>query len=108
MDSRTQKPKKTALILAEVRGERSERTVASALVDPTVTAGNTLNRLNGNHESDINAIVAELRTQANAVNTGNLARSEAMLLSQATTLDTLFHTLMGWALNHARKGGNDA
>jgi hypothetical protein len=29
-----------------------------------------------------------------------------MLMSQATTLDSVFHTLIGWALNNSGEGGN--
>ena len=37
---------------------------------------------------------------------GDLSRSEAMLTTQAHTLDALFHRLIGWGLNHVKEGGN--
>ena len=52
--------------------------------------------------------IAELRHQAQAVSAGGLSRSEAALMSQATTLKALFHSLPGWALNHLKEGGNAA
>src|SRR5512142_2493724 len=107
MATTTKSQKVTTLYVSSVDGEARERTLARALLDPSVTAGDTLNRLNGNHdESDINAFVAELRAQAEAASAGNLGRSEAMLTGQAATLDALFHVLTRWALNHTREGGN--
>jgi hypothetical protein len=59
-------------------------------------------------DGDINGYIAELRHQAQEANAGDLSRSEAMLMSQATTLNALFHSLTGWALNHVKEGGNPA
>jgi hypothetical protein len=59
-------------------------------------------------EGDVNGYIAELQHQAHAATTGDLRRSEAMLMAQATTLDALFHSLTGWALNHVKEGGNPA
>jgi hypothetical protein len=59
-------------------------------------------------DGDINGYIAELRHQARAASAGDLSRSEAMLMSQATTLNALFHSLTGWALNHLKEGGNAA
>jgi hypothetical protein len=60
-------------------------------------------------DGDINGYIAELRHQAQAVSAGDLSRCEAMLMSQATTtLNALFHSLTGWALNHVKEGGNAA
>jgi hypothetical protein len=90
--------------------ELPERTVARCLTDPATAAAGTINELyrRVSNDGDINGYIAELRYQAQEVNAGDLSRSEAMLMSQATTLNALFHSLTGWALNHVKEGGNAA
>lgn len=48
---------------------------------------------------DVNALVAELTAQVEAVNSGDLSRAEGMLISQAHTLDALFVNLARRAMN---------
>ena len=101
---------RNAVELVALPSETPARTVARCLLDPATTAAGTLNRLYGtvSQEGDINGYIAELQHQAEAANAGNLSRPEAMLTAQAQSLDGLFHSLTGWALNHVKEGSNAA
>ena len=101
---------RNAVALVGTPGELPARTVARCLTDPATTAAGTLNTLYRavSAEGDVNGYIAELQHQAQAASAGNLSRSEAMLMSQATALDALFHSLTGWALNHVKEGGSPA
>jgi hypothetical protein len=87
------------LALIGLPDEVPARTIARCLTDPATSAAGTLNALyrNVSTEGDVNGYIAELQHQAQAVSAGNLSQSEAMLMSQATTLNALFHSLTGWA-----------
>jgi len=54
----------------------------------------------GGHDIDLPGLLVTLREQGEAVNAGNLAQAEAMLMNQATALQSLFSRLaaraMGW------------
>jgi hypothetical protein len=77
--------------------EAPARTVARCLLDPTTGAAHILSDVYraASPDADINGFVAELQAQAKAANDGNLGRSEAMLVTQAHTLDALFHSMAG-------------
>jgi hypothetical protein len=102
--------KPNAISLVAVPGEAPPRTLARCLLDPATTAAGTLHRLNRkvSAEGEVNGYIAELQHLARAANEGDLSRPEATLTAQAQTLDGLFHTLTGWALNNAKEGGNPA
>ena len=105
------KPKKpNAISLVGVAGEAPLRTVARCLLDPATKAAGTLHNLNRNisDQGDVDGYIAELQYLAGAANAGDLSRPEATLAAEAQTLDALFHTLTGWALNNAKEGGNAA
>ena len=111
MSNRPVKPKPPsdkAIEMIQAPGESPSRTVARCLLDPATKAAGTLNTIyrGVSADSNINGYIAELQRHAQAVRAGNLGRSEAMLMAQAITLDTLFHTLTEWALNNAKEGGN--
>src|SRR4051812_6026875 len=93
---------RNAVELVAVPDELPARTVARFLTDPATAAAGTINEMyrSVSAEGDVNGYIAELQHQAQAANAGDLSRSEAMLMSQATTLNALFHSLTGWALNH--------
>jgi len=99
-----------AVELLPVSGEVPARTVARCLTDPATAAAGTINELyrRVSADGDINGYIAELQHQAQAASAGDLSRSEAMLMSQATTLNALSHSIMGWAMNHLKEGGNAA
>lgn len=81
-------------------GETLEQSAARALLNPTLTAAQTLFRLGelfnpaGSTTADFQAMVSELEMQAQAVNRNNLSRPEAMLAAQMHTLDALFGVLL--------------
>jgi hypothetical protein len=77
--------------------EAPARTVARCLLDPTTGAAHILSDVYraASPDADINGFVAELQAQATAASDGNLGRSEAMLVTQAHTLDALFHSMVG-------------
>jgi hypothetical protein len=65
---------------------------ALTLTRPEVTAAGTIERWESDTH-DVNALVTELNRQVGAVNSGDMRRSEAMLIAQAHTLDNIFNTL---------------
>ena len=67
--------------------------VARALTQPEIRAATTIQKLDGKL-LDVNFEVRELREQIAEVHKGNLQRPEAMLVTQAHTLDALFATLV--------------
>jgi hypothetical protein len=101
---------RNAVELVALPSETPARTVARCVLDPATTAAGTLNRLyrTVSQEGNVNGYIAELQHQAHAVNAGDLSRPEAMLTTQAQSLDGLFHSLTNWALNHVKEGGNAA
>jgi hypothetical protein len=104
------KPSAPAALVISVRpGESAAHAVAASALDPTAAAACTITRINAKlPELDVNAFAAELQAKARAANSGNSEPSEAMLVAESHTLDCLFHTLTGWALNHVGQGGNAA
>ena len=67
--------------------------MAALAVDPTLNAAFTTRKLCSPtpDNATLDALVAELQTQAQAVNDGNLNRGEAMLTSHAHALDAIFN-----------------
>jgi hypothetical protein len=85
--------------------------MAQQIIRPSVTAACTMKRLHGQEDPciDLAALVQELSGQVKAVADGNMSRTEAMLVTQAHTLDTLFSQLtQRAALNTSYKGGKRA
>lgn len=80
-----------------------EPTVAALAVDPALNAAYTTRKLNNPAPDNmtLDALTAELRAQAQAVNDGNLKRGEAMLTAQAHTLDGIFNTCARRAILNA-------
>src|SRR5450759_3124490 len=65
---------------------------ARPMTRPEVNAAGTIQRFRGNNH-EVNALIRELSAQVDAVNRGDLTRTEGMLISQAHTLDELFNSL---------------
>ncbi len=82
----------------KVPGETDSRTDTRALLNPCVQAGHTI-RAVGKFKSDMLDLVAELREQIEAVNRGDMKRPEAMLFTQAHTLNEMFNGLARRAFN---------
>jgi hypothetical protein len=87
-------PRKTLKVAAEP-GTDSAVTMVKVALRPTVRAAVTTQRFAAPDwgELDLTALADELSAQVGAVTGGDLARAEAMLVSQAHVLETLFHEL---------------
>lgn len=72
-----------------------EKLLAQTYLRPTVMAAATIKgHYSNNDEVNINALINELSAQVALVKEGNMGRPEAMLISQAHTLDALFAELI--------------
>ena len=83
---------KTSVIVNAGKDEDLDEVVAKILTMPEVGAAGTIRGLNDIH--DVNALTKILSQQTADVVGGNMTRPEAMLLSQAHTLDALFNSLV--------------
>jgi hypothetical protein len=72
--------------------EDPDEAVAKTLIRPEVQASLTIQKLHP--INDVNALTKILSQQTADVIGGNMTRAEAMLLSQAHTLDELFNSLV--------------
>ena len=81
------------------KDEDPDEAVAKILTMPEVGAAGTIRGLNDIH--DVNALTKILSQQTADVVGGNMTRPEAMLLSQAHTLDALFNSLVMKGLNQS-------
>ena len=89
-----------ALRVQQQQTETPAETLARTSLRPTVQAAPTLmdyNKAFG--EISVNALVEDLGKQCEMASSGDLARTEALLVAQAHTLDAIFHKL-------ARKASN--
>ena len=65
---------------------------AKDLIRPSVQAAVTIQAYSKPFgEADLGALIGELNSQAKTVRDGNLARAEAVLMTQAQTLDVIFN-----------------
>ena len=83
---------KTSVIVDADKGEDQDEAVAKKLTRPEVQASLTIQKLHP--INDVNALTKILSQQTADVISGNMIRPEAMLLSQAHTLDALFNNLV--------------
>lgn len=75
-----------------------DQAVARKLTRPEVGSAAVIEAwAQGTH--DVNALVTELASQVEAINSGQMARAEGMLIAQAHTLDAIFVNLMRRAMN---------
>ena len=81
-------------VLVKVRDgeEHPDDALARMLTRPEVQAAAAIQKLDGSHET--NAVLRELERQVAAVQSGDLRRGEAMLVTQAHALDQLFCNMM--------------
>ena len=79
-------------------GKEFAAAVAKKLTRPEVTAAAVIENWQKDTH-DVNALVAELSRQVEAVNAGDLARAEGMLIAQAHALDNIFSNLARRATN---------
>ena len=83
---------KTSVIVDAGKDEDQDEAVAKKLTRPEVQASLTIQKLHP--INDVNALTKILSQQTADVIGGNMTRAEAMLLSQAHTLDALFNSLV--------------
>ena len=83
-------------------GETQEAALAKLVTRPTVQAAITANMLLGPQfkEQDLNELILALSNQVTTAHDGDLSRAEAMLVSQAQTLDLLFNKLTRQAVGN--------
>ena len=86
--------------LSPTTKEIQDTILARAMSEPAVRSAMTIQPFDSN--LDVNALVDELREQVAQVRAGDMQRPEAMLVSQAHTLDALFTYLTRRA--HANLG----
>ena len=92
------KPRVRTSVLTLQREPNEDRnaTYARSALHPTVQAGITTLSYSqsltsgGDGELNLDALIAELRSQCDKVSGGDLQRAEAMLMAQAHTLDAIF------------------
>ena len=99
------KPAESALKLYPEPNERSDRTLARTVLQPSVSNAFTLHKVLRRELGDsgyltLESLTHELAAQCAEVSKGNLARPEAMLMAQAHTLDALFGDLTRLAYNN--------
>jgi hypothetical protein len=87
------------VIVDKYDDEDPDEAIAKTLTMPEVGAAGTIRGLNNIH--DVNALTKILSQQTADVIGGNMTRPEAMLLSQAHTLDALFNSLVMKGLNQS-------
>jgi hypothetical protein len=91
------KPKNVVQVCLQ-HDETEDTATARTLTKPEIQAAGTIQQWQGDI-TDVNALADELALQIESVNNGNMKRPEAMLLSQAHTLDELFNNLARRAKN---------
>lgn len=81
-------------------GEDEAMSIARLATRPTVQAAITLKEYGkGLGDLDLSALIEMLSEQTKAANEGKLGRAEAMLTTQAHTLDAIFNNLARRAIN---------
>jgi hypothetical protein len=84
------------LSVRQRKGESADKAVVRAMSMPETQAALTIRQWQDPTLSEnlgINETIAELKEQTKALKAGSMDRAEAMLISQAQTLDELFHSL---------------
>ena len=92
----THNPK--AILVQGFIGDTKDRAIAHSLTCPSTQAASTIHTFEKS-EYDINGFVEELSAQVEAVHSCNMKRAEAMLITQAHTLNELFNSLARRACN---------
>jgi len=89
------KPKPSNTLQVEVAPDADRSALmAQTVLRPTVHAAATLQQFKvATTDIEIGALITELQGQAKLASSGNLERAEAMLVTQAHTLDAVFNSL---------------
>jgi hypothetical protein len=89
---------RSAVTVTATSGAEMDDAVARTLTRPEVCAAAVIEAWSGGAH-DVNALIAALSAQVDAVNTGQMGRAEAMLIAQAHTLDAISANLFRRAMN---------
>jgi hypothetical protein len=95
-EAHEEESERTPLQITVSEGESKEEVLARMSIKPELQAASTLLEVGvgfANDDLDINALVGVLEKQTSLVREKNLETADAMLASQAHTLDALFHKL---------------
>jgi hypothetical protein len=115
--TRKQKPAPTiapgnpddGLVVARKPGDREGLSIARAALQPSVAAAQTIKTaLRPGFDLGLQTIIEALKEQTDAIASGDLSRFEAMLATQAHTLDALGHYLARRSMSNASEGYLDA
>jgi hypothetical protein len=95
----------TIVAVPDRRPESRTRAYSRAMLHPSVTAATTVHevmerQLGTVADFGIGGLIEELADQCAEVSKGNLARPEALLMAQSTTLDAIFQDLTQLAYKH--------
>ena len=89
-----------ALVVEQAPEERQEQAVARMALTPSLQSALTLKDYTKTFgELDLMSLIGELRSQIDQAVEGNLERAEAMLATQAHTLDAIFGNLARRAIH---------
>ena len=83
--------------------ETMDTALSRVMIRPSLNSAvsiSNLGRLGDVCKPNIDALAEELRGQISAVNKGDMARPEALLIAQAHTLDALFGRLLDASVNN--------
>lgn len=82
---------KRVIVINQRKNEDPDEALSKTLLRPEVTASYCIQTFEEMHT--VSGLRAALTEQIEEVNSGNMKRPEAMLLTQAVTLDALFNKL---------------
>lgn len=90
-------PRKSILVECGKTDDDNARRYAAAIISPELTAFRVISEVERKtglgDELDTPALMEQLESQAKAIQNGDMAHAEAMLMGQATTLQSLFGRL---------------
>ena len=90
-------PNKTVPVMAGKTDQETYRNYAGVVTSPELAAHRVINAVEAQtgigEQVDVPALLETLREQARVANSGDLAQAEAMLINQATALQSLFARL---------------
>ncbi len=84
----------SAITVEQTKGETEERALARVALSPSLQSALTLKEYSKTYDQlELMSMIEELRHQVDETINGNLGRAEAMLTTQAHTLDAIFGNL---------------
>jgi len=90
----------SAITVEQTKGETEERALARVALSPSLQSALTLKEYSKTYDQlELMSMIEELRHQVDETINGNLGRAEAMLTTQAHTLDAIFGNLARRAIH---------